>query len=350
MAEAHIIGSILGAAVGDAIGLPYEGLSRARASRLLGPPDRHRFCFGHGMISDDTELTCMVAQALIGSGGNVESFRRQFAWRLRLWLLTLPAGIGLATLRAILRLWIGFGPERSGVFSAGNGPAIRSAIIGAAVDDGTLLSELVRASSRITHTDPKAEGGALAVALAAQMARQDGTVSGDGFVSRLRSLLGRAGDELVSLVQEAVDAAGRGESTESFAESLGLAKGVSGYVHHTVPVALHAWLAHQRDYRSAVSAVIRCGGDADSTAAIVGGIVGASVGKDGIPAEWLGRVKEWPRSAAWMESLGAQLDTSLRNLTRMHPMRLPLLAVLFRNLVFLCIVLLHGFRRLLPPY
>lgn len=302
------------------------------------------------MISDDAELTCMVAQALIGSGGNVDSFRRRFAWQLRLWLLTLPAGIGLATLRAILRLWIGFGPERSGVFSAGNGPAIRAAIIGAAVDDDALLSELVRASSRITHTDLRAEGGALAVALAARMARQGAAVSGALFVSRLRSVLGRENGELIALMEKVADSAGRGESTESFAESLGLAKGVSGYVCHTVPVALHAWLAHQGDYRSAVGAVIRCGGDADSTAAIVGGIVGASVGKEGIPDEWRDRVMEWPRSVAWMESLGAQLDTSMRDRASLRPLRLPLLGVLLRNLVFLGIVLFHGFRRLLPPY
>jgi hypothetical protein len=43
MAETHIVGSLLGRALGDAIGLPYEGLSPRRAQRMLGPPDRHRF-------------------------------------------------------------------------------------------------------------------------------------------------------------------------------------------------------------------------------------------------------------------------------------------------------------------
>ena len=50
MAEAHLqsstLGSILGTAIGDSIGLPYEGLSRRRAERLLGPADRHRFFSG----------------------------------------------------------------------------------------------------------------------------------------------------------------------------------------------------------------------------------------------------------------------------------------------------------------
>ncbi|MFO0811068.1 MAG: ADP-ribosylglycohydrolase family protein [Gemmataceae bacterium] len=59
-----IAGAVLGCAVGDAIGLPYEGLSKRRGVRLLGEPDRHRFFVGRGMVSDDTEHTCMVGQSL----------------------------------------------------------------------------------------------------------------------------------------------------------------------------------------------------------------------------------------------------------------------------------------------
>ncbi|QDV24529.1 ADP-ribosylglycohydrolase [Aureliella helgolandensis] len=60
-----IVGCILGTAVGDALGLPYEGLTPQRAPRLLGLPGRYRFLLGRGMISDDTEHTCMVAQSLM---------------------------------------------------------------------------------------------------------------------------------------------------------------------------------------------------------------------------------------------------------------------------------------------
>lgn len=43
-----IEGAILGTAVGDAIGLPREGLSRRRAARFYGDELRHRFLFGRG--------------------------------------------------------------------------------------------------------------------------------------------------------------------------------------------------------------------------------------------------------------------------------------------------------------
>src|SRR5262245_27993770 len=119
----QIAGVILGTAGGDALGLPREGLSRRRAETLFGgPPVRHRLLFGRGMVSDDTEHTCMVGQALLRAPNEANVFARSLAWRLRLWQLGLPAGAGRATMRAVLKLWLGFPPRYSGVFSAGNGP------------------------------------------------------------------------------------------------------------------------------------------------------------------------------------------------------------------------------------
>ena len=49
------------------IGLPYEGLSKRRQYHLYPILKGHNFIFGKGMISDDTEHTCRVAQSLIVS-------------------------------------------------------------------------------------------------------------------------------------------------------------------------------------------------------------------------------------------------------------------------------------------
>src|SRR5436309_14183170 len=83
------------------------------------------------MVSDDTEHTLFVAQALLAHPNDPAAFQRCLAWKLRLWLLGIPAGIGFATLRAILKLWLGFPPMRRGLHSAGNGSSIGRAIIGA---------------------------------------------------------------------------------------------------------------------------------------------------------------------------------------------------------------------------
>jgi len=96
--------------------------------------------------------------------------------------------------------------------------------------------------------------------------------------------------------------------------------------------------------------VVSCGGDSDSTAAIVGGILGCGLGKEGIPAEWLGGLCEWPRTVVWMECLAEQLHEVQVSGQHAKPLRLSPFGILARNIFFLGVVLTHGFRRLLPPY
>lgn len=167
-----VVGCLLGQAVGDMMGLPMENLSPRRIARLFPTLDRPRFVLGRGMGSDDTEHACMTAQALVRSGGDVDRFRRSLAWRLRWWFAAGPPGIGMATAKACVKLWLGFPSTRSGVYSAGNGPAMRAAVLGVVFghDQPDRLREFVAASTRLTHTDPKAAGGAFMVAWAASLA------------------------------------------------------------------------------------------------------------------------------------------------------------------------------------
>jgi hypothetical protein len=154
----------------------------------------------------------------------------------------------------------------------------------------------------------------------------------------------------MKMLRSAIASVAKSESTLMYANALGLSRGVSGYTYHTVPVAIHCWLSFPDDFQKAVTAAIECGGDADTTAAIVGGIVGARVGKDGIPTEWISGILEWPRSVGWMESIGIALSQAWPS---SHASRAPSanpIAVVLRNLIFLAIVLCHGFRRLGPPY
>jgi hypothetical protein len=159
--------------------------------------------------------------------------------------------------------------------------------------------------------------------------------------------------ELLELLTKVEDHRKRGASAVDLADALGLQRGVSGYVYHTVPLALYCWLRHSGDSRRAVEEVIALGGDADSMGAIVGGLAGATVGVSGIPEEWIGGLLEWPRSVAWMRRVAASLASQfpIRGVgTRQRPLSLFWPGVIPRNLVFLVIVLLHGLRRLLPPY
>jgi ADP-ribosylglycohydrolase len=335
-----IAGCLLGTAVGDALGLPVEGLSPRRQRRLFGEIRSHRFLLGRGMISDDTEHATMVAQALIAAGGDPRRFSRGLRSKLRWWLLGLPVNVGLATARAILKSYAGLG----GVWSAGNGPAMRSAILGVCYgDDPERLRAMVRAAARVTHTDPQAEWGALAVAVAASCEPAE-------LAPRLRALLQDEGGELLALLRDAERSAAAGETTAAFCARQGWERGVTGYTLHTVPAALHAWMRHPRDFRSAIAGILDCGGDADTTAAITGAVAGAHVGKAGIPAEWLGGLWEWPRGVPWIERVAQRLSEAITASRPLPPIPLVWPGVLARNLFFLLVVLAHGLRRLLPPY
>lgn len=344
--RAQIVGCLLGGAVGDAIGLPYEGLSREAIARRVGAgPLRHALVFGRGMLSDDSEHACMTGQALLAGGGDPRRFMHSLAWRLRGWLLGLPAAVGLGTLRALIKLWCGWSPLRSGVNSAGNGPAMRAAILGACLgaDEARMLVHVER-STRMTHRDPRALAGALVVARAAGQIVHHGATAGE-VLERLVQTTGDA--ELRAALELAREYHGRGGSPADYAAALGQGAGVSGYIHHSVPVALYCWLYAANDVRATVEHAVRLGGDTDTVAAIAGGLAGAAAGAKGVPADWLAGLWEAPRSPRWIAALGHRLaDVYLEGrVARTLGLCWPLLIA--RNVLFTFVVLGHGFSRLL---
>jgi ADP-ribosylglycohydrolase len=351
-----IVGCLLGLAVGDALGLPCENLSPRRARRLFPHLDRYQFFFRRGVFSDDTEHACLTGQALLRSGGAHTEFARALARGLRWWAAGLPAGTGRATARACAKLWLGSSPEHSGVFSAGNGPAMRAPILGVCFGaERERLKQFVRASTRITHTDPKAECGAIAVAWAAHLAADTRTAPPPGpttFAAEVRELIGAepAAVKLLELLDAAVKSLQTGRTTEEFAAGIGLSRGVSGYMYHTVPVALYGWLRYSDDFRTAVQSAIRCGGDTDTTAAITGALVGARVGKAGIPQEWLRGIIDWPRSVRWVEGLAERIAEAKWQTDPQPAHPLAVWALPARNAAFFGWVLVHVLRRMLPPY
>ena len=341
-----LAGVLIGTAVGDSLGLPAEGLSRKRIQKKWKGIWKHRFLFGHGMCSDDTEHTWFVAQALLAHGDDAAAFQKCLAWKLRFWLLGLPAGVGFATLRAIIKLWLGFSPARSGVYSAGNGPSMRSAIIGAYfADQPQQRREFVSGATKLTHTDPKAETAALAVAEAAAWSvNQTETV--EELLERFPNLGEDA--EWSSICQRFSDSYANRKSVQDFADELGLSEGVSGYAYHSVPVALYAFIRHSYDFRSAVVASLDCGGDTDTVGAIVGALCGARQGVAKIPSQWCDKVWEWPRSFTLLLEAGERLAEQKITQKTLGPVHYFWPAVILRNTIFTITVLIHGFFRIIP--
>lgn len=307
------------------------------------------------MISDDTEHACLTGQAILAAFDDESHFARSLAWRLRGWFAAMPAALGWATLRAMVKLWMGFSPKNSGVYSAGNGPAMRAPLIGACfANNPEKLVEFTRISTRMTHTHPRALAGALAIALAAAHGVRhgaDGVVPGV-LLDDIRQHVHN--DEFLRALDQVYEQLGRKAALGEFAQSLGFDKGVSGYILHTVPAVLFCWLSNPGDIKRCVEDVIVLGGDADSTGAIVGALAGATAGASAIPSAWLEGITDWPYSITWMRMLGARLAAKFGadkpKGADLGPLSLFWPAIPVRNMVFLALALAHGFRRMLPPY
>lgn len=341
-------GCLLGVCVGDALGLPYEGLSPARASALARLPQRprHRMILGRGLVSDDTDHAVFCAQALLISQGDAPVFSKELKRRLRWWAATLPAGAGMATLRASLKMWAGL--SRTAVYSAGNGAAMRAPILGAALcDDDAARRAVVEASTLATHGDPRALASARAIAeLCARGARGEYGQEAPSPQSVEEGMV--CGVDEPSWLAAAAEVRGlleRGASDEEALSRFGGAGGASGFCMHSVPMAIFLWARHWRDAQGAMSAAIGAGGDVDTVCAMLGGLAGAAWGRSALPMDWVEGVADWPHGPAKLSRLARALCGAE-----------PAAGVGFswwlfaRSPLFLAWVMGQALRRAFPPY
>ena len=303
LTEKKYLGLMLGAITGDCLGLPFEMLPPARKKKIYGVKIDHQFLnipfIGRfGICSDDTEHVWMTATALCKSSGHdLEYFGHELSKQLKYWLLTCPIGLGRATLLSCLKLLMGWHHSKSGIFSAGNGAAVRALIIGAFYSDNTdMMLEAVRISTAITHADPRAFEGALAIAVAAGLAMHaefDNVALTNHFFDSLFPLL--EGEELRRFLDIAREQLSLNSSLTDYLKCLSIGeRGISGYINHTVAAVIYAWLRYYGDYRETVSQIISAGGDTDTTAALAGALSGLTVGQAGLPKEWLDGACGWP--------------------------------------------------------
>jgi ADP-ribosylglycohydrolase len=174
--------------------------------------------------------------------------------------------------------------------SMGNGAAMRVAPLGAfhAGDSRTAALEAMR-SAEVTHANPEAILGAVAVAVAAAEAGWARLVEHRpepfGFLEAVLDYL--VDSQVLTTTERALRLLGASVAEAAYE----LGNGSQVLAQDTVPFAL--WVAATRidDYPAAIRACVEAGGDVDTTAAIAGGIVAAYTGRGraGIPAEWLRR-------------------------------------------------------------
>jgi ADP-ribosyl-[dinitrogen reductase] hydrolase len=330
-------GVLLGTAIGDALGLPMEGMGPKAIARDFPEIDHYALLGRTGFVSDDTEQTALVAQSITRSPADLAGFLRAFRRSLFGWFLRLPWGIGWGTLKACFKIGLGF--RRTGASSAGNGAAMRSAIIGAFFfDDPDRRRAWSDELARVTHVDPRAVEGARFVAeLTASLVAEQVTASLEHLVEGAARIVEEP--SVRAAITRAVALAKGGSSLSTAAGELGN----TGFVVHTVAIATFCFLRHGDDPELSIVSTIRAGGDTDSNAAIVGAWVGALHGERGLPGRLVGALNDGPFGRTHLRALAADLDVARSGTPAAHARYSPL-AALLRNVALYPVVLAHAFR------
>lgn len=278
---ACIKGCLVGGAIGDCLGAPHEG---SAGPVELEPPGTWR-------TTDDTQLTLVTAEAVVERGRvDPAAIAARLAEAYRQGRLT---GLGASTRKALAELaagahWALCG--RRGEMAAGNGAAARVAPLAFHLDlSSQLHRRLLRDVCRITHHSDEAYAGALAVALAIQLA--GGTEGGDKPAELMAAVAAKLPDSRTRDRLGELAALPAGTTVAEVAERFGC----SGYAAESVPLSLFAGqqlLTTAGGFERVIGAVVAVGGDTDTNAAMAGQIGGAHLGLDGLPQQLVQRVPD----------------------------------------------------------
>lgn len=180
--------------------------------------------------------------------------------------------------------------------SMGNGGAMRVAPIGAYfADDLGLVVEQARLSGEVTHAHPEGQAGAIAIAVAAALAARiaEGEIDSDP-AALFKEVIERTPEGLTLVNIKQANTLPANTSLEDVVRTLG--NGSRVIAIDTVAFCLWCAFHHLDDYAESMWTCVRAGGDMDTTAAIVGGIVACRTRRDGIPGEWRNALEPLPLS------------------------------------------------------
>lgn len=292
----RITGSLLGLAIGDAFGAPYEGGILERAVwALVGTRN------GKRRWTDDTQMTIDVIESLVECGGvDQEDLARRFAKSYR-W----SRGYGPGVARVLKRIRRGqpWKSANRSVFpegSFGNGGAMRAPVVGLFFATSS-EDELVKAScatAAVTHAHPLGCEGAVLIALATALACND--MSSQDIIERLCQCAESRG--FSSRLHKARQwlQAGRTVAPRTVVAELG--NGVTA-VESCVTAVYLALAFRNKSFKELLEFAILLGGDVDTIAAMACAIWGAVRGQDALPQALLERLEQSDRLKALAQSL-----------------------------------------------
>ena len=282
-------GCLLGLAVGDALGMPVEGLTAVEIKAKFGrvtdmmpaSPDHFHFGLKAGQFTDDTEETLILAKSIIEcSGFSGDRFSQKMIEWGRTWAFDekLARGAGFATRASIEQMISGKDWRESGAMIPTCGSAMRSAPVGLLYNcDLSLVSMYADLQSISTHCGAPARAASIAVAAGVALSLKD--FPAKAVLERAAGLASRVDREFAERLSWVASLMSL-EPQDAFE-----AIGCSPMASETVPAAFYCFLKFEPE--EALIAAASNGGDSDSIASIAGSLIGASKGTSWIPERWL---------------------------------------------------------------
>jgi ADP-ribosyl-[dinitrogen reductase] hydrolase len=259
-------GALLGLALGDALGATVEFLTPSEIRAAWGVHERIRgggwLRLKPGQVTDDTTMAFALAGALLRyEDCSADDFARAFDD----WMRAKPIDIGSTVRRGIVRFRHSGEPCVPPSADAGNGATMRCApvalrLLGA---PARCVEEVALDQARVTHHNPLTDAATRSVVAMIQAA-----LAGQGIRGIMREAHG-----LVAAYPE-------------FRFRTRPMLNPSGYIVDTMRALLQAMDVND-SFASALIDVVNRGGDADTTGAILGSIMGALSGIEGLPQAWL---------------------------------------------------------------
>jgi ADP-ribosylglycohydrolase len=280
------LGALIGLAVGDALGAPYEG----KPAGTFEVGDEMSGGGTHGLQpgewTDDTSLALCLATSLLECEGfnPKDQMDRYLRWLRDGYLSSSGRAVGSGrTVAAALERYAETGEPLAGSTdpnTAGNGSLMRLAPIPLyLIHDGARAKELAAQMSRTTHAAAEAVD-----ACRYMTGLIVGALRNESKESLLSDLYSPAYNYWLFqdlALTPRIDAIARG--VYKFKEARQLP--ASGYVVDTLEAAL--WAFHNSDnFADGVLLAVRLGNDTDTTAAVYGQLAGAFYGYEAIPAPW----------------------------------------------------------------
>ncbi len=298
------LGSLLGTAIGDALGRPVKGWSASRIAREHGQVGE---MLGHprGRYTEDTEMMIVLAEWLLEEQHpDGESLARRFRDRY-----DPDRDYGRTTTDVMRRLRAGESWETAGEHafargSFGNGAAARIAPCALRFHrEPDELARVVDVSAWVTHSHPLGVAGALLQArqIALVLESTGEPLDPLSLVVNLRSAT--TSIEFRQKLRAVEECLERRSPPKIVRDRLGANATALG----SVPTALFCFLSHPESFEDAVAFAVNLGGDADSVGAMTGAIAGARHGASAIPARWKGALERGSRGAAYIEEIGGRL-------------------------------------------